>query len=585
MPSIRSKLAPCFMGDIEHLIEDFLEEYNRLADRYSLTRQQKVETVIWYVNRSQHHIWQHLPGFLNHDWDAFCNELRNEYVTPTPKGQFSRQKLIEFINTYARKRMGDETDIINYQQQFNAQSKVLLNTGRMTEREHNAIFWRGFHPDDQQALRKRLITMHPSKPTSEAFNLKDVFNIARAIFSGNNDFLLQEPPTRSDPIHACSSSCDPPAPRIEIRTVRFQDNYCKEDDKALEAFIYQLHALPVQDPKYALVYARCATWFPNAMLGIPRPGYQVNTTATYAYQAPALSPPPLQPWSVPATAPIPAPTTSNTNTASTFLCFGPRTETCAFCRAKGHCLRSCTTANEYIQSGCASWINERIHLPNSQPVPFDSTRRGLKASIDVWLTLQTTAAPTPAQATAVLMCDPLLHLGLHNTSTSQIEEVIESHILQVREATYPNEEEFLHDIFKVFATKKKRGNKAKAPELSAPPPATSAPTSAANPSRSNAQYWYHCDAKDQQLVLELEEYLLQGKLSLTTPAHVLAASLPICKSIADKLKVHHVETNEYEVIHASDSQPPSRRVTVHNDPSDDPPPASIQPSAFCLPLC
>ena len=68
---------------------------------------------------------------------------------PTPKGQFSRQKLVEFANSYAQKHMGDETDIINYQQQFNAQSKVLLNTGRMTEREHNAIFWQEFHPNDQ----------------------------------------------------------------------------------------------------------------------------------------------------------------------------------------------------------------------------------------------------------------------------------------------------------------------------------------------------------------------------------------------------------------------------------------------------
>jgi hypothetical protein len=77
--------------------------------------------------------------------------------------------------------------------------------------------------------------------------------------------------------------------------VWFQDDYHNEDDKALEAFIYQLHTLPVQDLKYVLVYARCASQFPNAMLGIPRLGYQVDTTATYTYQAPAPSPLPPQP--------------------------------------------------------------------------------------------------------------------------------------------------------------------------------------------------------------------------------------------------------------------------------------------------
>jgi hypothetical protein len=158
------------------------------------------------------------------------------------------------------------------------------------------------------------------------------------------------------------------------------------------------------------------------------------------------------------------------------------------------------------------------------------------------------------------------------------------HILQVKEATSPDEEEFLHNIFEVFTTEKKRGDKAKAPELSAPPPATSAPASATNLSHANMQYRYHCNAEDQRLVSELEEYLLQGKLSLTMPAHILAASLPICKSIANKLKVHHVETNEYEVVHTSDSQLPSRRVTVHDNLSDDLPPTSIQLPAFCLPL-
>jgi hypothetical protein len=98
--------------------------------------------------------------------------------------------------------MGDETDVINYQQQFNTQSKVLLNSDRMTERECNAIFWQGFHPDNQQALREHLIAMHPSKPTGEAFDLKDIFNITWAIFSGDDNFLLQEPPTCSNPISA-----------------------------------------------------------------------------------------------------------------------------------------------------------------------------------------------------------------------------------------------------------------------------------------------------------------------------------------------------------------------------------------------
>ena len=108
-----------------------------------------------------------------------------------------------------------------------------------------------------------------------------------------------------------------------------------------------------------------------------------------------------------------------------------------------------------------------------------------------------------------------------------------------------DEAEFSHDIFEVFTTKKKK-HRAKAPELSTPPPAARATTSlppsqtcttSSSDSHPNPQYQYHSNTEDQQLVSELEEYLMQGRLSLTTLAHVFAASPVICKNIVEKLKV------------------------------------------------
>jgi len=194
MPSVRSKLAPHFSGEIEHPIEDFLEEYEELADSCGLSNLQKVETIIRYVDRSQCHIWQSLPGYINRKWDDFRDDLCEEYITPSAKNQFSRQKLAEFANKYARRRMNDETDIINYQHQFNNHTKVLVKSGRITERECNTTFWHGFHPDDQKVLHERLIAKHPDQPRGQAFDHKDVLRTARAVFSGDDDFILQEPP-------------------------------------------------------------------------------------------------------------------------------------------------------------------------------------------------------------------------------------------------------------------------------------------------------------------------------------------------------------------------------------------------------
>ena len=389
-----------------------------------------------------------------------------------------------------------------------------------------------------------------------------------------------------------STPRDYSSPRIETRTVRFQNDAPEENENELEGLIYQLHTLPPCNPKYAVLYARCAARFPNHMMSIPRPEYQTDTAAAYLYLAPPPPPPPT--WSAPAAAPVltPAVPAANTTAATPFF-FGPRPELCTFCRAEGHRLRSCASANEYLQTGRASWINNRLHLPNGQPVPFDGMRRRLKASIDAWLTAQSSAALPPAQTQAISACNLPPHLDSCNAS-ARIEEVIESHILQVQEVATPDEEVFSQDIFEVFAAEKMK-RPGKASEFSAlppPPPApalsTSAPaqppTAASSAPRSNTQYRYQSDAEDQQLVSELEEYLMKGKLSLTTPAHVFAASHTVRKNIAKKLKVRRVETNEYEVVPVVDPCLRPRRTTVHNDFSDDPPLSDDRSPEFCLPL-
>jgi len=84
----------------------------------------------------------------------------------------------------------------------------------------------------------------------------------------------------------------------------------------------------------------------------------------------------------------------------------------------------------------------------------------------------------------------------------------------------------------------------KAPELSAPPPTTPAPATSPSVQCPNTQYYFQASIEDQQLIVKLEEYLMQGKLSLTMPAHIFATSHAVCKNITEKLKVQKVETNK-----------------------------------------
>jgi hypothetical protein len=138
-------------------------------------------------------------------------------------------------------------------------------------------------------------------------------------------------------------------------------------------------------------------------------------------------------------------------------------------------VHDCAQVEEYVRAGCTTHINNKICLPNGQPIPYDGTKQGLKVAIDTWWATQPTpalAAPAPAQTHIVFMQETPPHMDVRCMLPSQIEEVVETHILQVKEVANPAEEqEIPHDIFEVFATEKKQCEfkVSKLPEFVTPP--------------------------------------------------------------------------------------------------------------------
>jgi hypothetical protein len=166
--------------------------------------------------------------------------------------------------------------------------------------------------------------------------------------------------------------------------------------------------------------------------------------------------------------------------------------------------------------------------------------------------------------------------------------VVESHVLQVREVldAAEEEEEVPHDIFEVFAAeRRKRDNRpSKTPELASLQD-TKLSTSDVSTTRPSPQFRYQSNAEGHHLVSELEDYLMQGKLSLTTPAHVFAASPIIRKDVVDKLRLRRVESGEHEVTRNAPNLS-----DVSGSAADDKAQthlhmlAPTRPLAFCLPL-
>jgi hypothetical protein len=91
------------------------------------------------------------------------------------------------------------------------------------------------------------------------------------------------------------------------------------------------------------------------------------------------------------------------------------------------------------------------------------------------------------------------------------------------------------------------------------------------------QYKYQCHMEDHNLTNQLLGWLMDGMLSLTTPAHILAASPSIHKELADKLKNRRVEAHSLEEACPQSNTHPTL---------SDPPPAALRccTAEFSLPL-
>lgn len=274
-----------------------------------------------------------------------------------------------------------------------------------------------------------------------------------------------------------------------------------------------------------------------------------------------------------------------------------------FCSQTNHRIKDCPIAHEYVRTGKAVVINNRIHLSNGQPIPTNIMGVNLQAKIDTWNAGTVTTTPThPTDSTFPRESPP------HATHSFEIvynEPIRQAHIVEIQDVEEESEDDDEEDIdlFGVYATERKKRN-AKASQLSELTrveeieelitPATATPNEVSSspiipievPSSTNKtqqnlagptslipdslttnnpfipsavrttpQYRYQSNAEDQQLVSELYKWLLDGKLSLVTPAHVLAACPAIRKELVERLRTRKVDTASFEQPRSSSSAP------------------------------
>ncbi|KAH9013534.1 hypothetical protein EDB85DRAFT_2296239 [Lactarius pseudohatsudake] len=181
MPSPHSEYAPYYSGR-NNMFEDFLEEFEGLAYDCALTDPQRVDAIIRYFDPSIRELCRPFNGFRSRNWPLLRQSLINIFGSITPHPQVMRQRLLNYVQDSSRARMNCTDDVSQYYRQFLCLGEPLVHSGHLSKEERDIAFLCGFHPEDREVLRPRLLGKCPLQPLGIPFHFEDVLGCARAAF-------------------------------------------------------------------------------------------------------------------------------------------------------------------------------------------------------------------------------------------------------------------------------------------------------------------------------------------------------------------------------------------------------------------
>jgi hypothetical protein len=143
MPALRSHTAPYFSGQANDPLADFLHEYETLANSYTLSDAQKVDTILRYVPSHVREFWKTLDGYINKDWTALKDILESLYPDSAAGNRYTKSGLQDFVNLSSKTRIMDEDDLTLYYRRFLQLSNPLRAAQKLSDDEHNTEFVTG----------------------------------------------------------------------------------------------------------------------------------------------------------------------------------------------------------------------------------------------------------------------------------------------------------------------------------------------------------------------------------------------------------------------------------------------------------
>jgi hypothetical protein len=109
--------------------------------------------------------------------------IKKIYPDTSASTHFSKKALWELVDSWACTPMRDEEDVLQYYRQFLEHSNPLHVAQTLSEEDHNAKFFKGFHPEDCEVINNHLHAMKPNHPEDKPYDFEDTFEAVRRYFS------------------------------------------------------------------------------------------------------------------------------------------------------------------------------------------------------------------------------------------------------------------------------------------------------------------------------------------------------------------------------------------------------------------
>ena len=195
MPMCNSREAPRFSPDPSGF-DSFFEDVEELATRAALNDADKIKWAIRYAG-SEADSWRHVPCLATGvaataTFQQFKTEVTQNYPQLTTDRRHTYQDLERLVNRTRDFTDMTREDIGDYYRRFITYSNYLMARSRLSERERNAAYLRGFPQPVRTRILNRLSIKKPDILPEDGYSFLDIHDAALFVSSAGN------PPPSSD---------------------------------------------------------------------------------------------------------------------------------------------------------------------------------------------------------------------------------------------------------------------------------------------------------------------------------------------------------------------------------------------------